>query len=137
MRTTRVLPSIAALLATVSLAACTTNSQVCNDGTCKISLSGKGATSALGGEGSDNIELVSADGKSAKLKIASQDITVTQGQTIDLNDGQITVTEVKEDKVKVEVTSGTPESSTTEDTSGDTGATEEAPADDTSGDAAQ
>lgn len=98
---------------------------------------GKGATSALGGEGSDNIELVSADGKSAKLKIASQDITVTQGQTIDLNDGQITVTEVKEDKVKVEVTSGTPESSTTEDTSGDTGATEEAPADDTSGDAAQ
>lgn len=104
MRSSRVLPSIAALLAAASLAACTTNSQVCSDGVCKISLSGEGASSKLGGDDGDTIELVSSDGKTAKIKIAGQEGSVTQGQVIDLNNGQIKVTEVKEGKLKVEVT---------------------------------
>jgi hypothetical protein len=104
MRSSRVLPSVAALLATATLAACTTNSQVCKDGVCKISLSGKGSTSTLGGEGGDTVELVSADGTTAKIKIAGQSGEVKAGQVIDLNNGQIKVTEVKENKIKLEVT---------------------------------
>lgn len=104
MRTARLLPAIATLLATATLAACTTNSQVCKDGVCKISLSGKGSTSKLGGEGGDTVELVSADGTTAKIKIAGQSGEVKAGQVIDLTNGQIKVTEVKENKIKLEVT---------------------------------
>lgn len=95
---------VATLLAAGTLAGCTTNSQVCKDGVCKISLSGEGASSPLGGEGSDSIELVSSDGKTAKIKIAGQEGEVTAGETVDITDGQIKVTELKENKLKVEVT---------------------------------
>jgi hypothetical protein len=111
MLSTRPLTAIATLLAAASLAGCTTNSSVCNDGVCKISLSGKGSTTTLGGEGGSNVELVSASGSSAKIKIADQELDVKTGQTISLDNGEVKVTEVKDDKIKLEVTQ-TSESST-------------------------
>lgn len=112
MRSSRVLPSVAALLATLSLAACTTNSSVCKDGVCKISLSGKGSSTTLGDNGSP-VELISATGTTAKMKIGTDELTANQGQTISLDNGEIKVTEVKDDKVKLEVTQTSESSSET------------------------
>lgn len=129
MRTLRVLPSITALLAATTLAACTTNSSVCKDGVCKISLSGKGSSTTLGDNGSP-VELISATGTTAKMKIGTDELTVDQGQTISLDNGEIKVTEVKDDKVKLEVTQ-------TSESSSDSSSSDAESGSDSSGDAAQ
>ncbi|MEH3055264.1 MAG: hypothetical protein PGN13_14890 [Patulibacter minatonensis] len=114
--------ALTALLVAGSLAACTTESQVCKNGVCKLSMSGKGATAELGGKGGSTIELVSADGTEARVKIAGREGTLKLNQPIGIDNGTITLTEVKKDKLKLRIEGGSSSSGgskTTPDSSGD------------------
>lgn len=90
--------------AALLLAGCTTESQVCKNGVCKISMSGKGATAQLGGKGGSTIVLVSAGGDQAVVKIAGQQGTLYLKKPLQLDNGTLTLTEVKDNKIKLEVT---------------------------------
>ncbi len=101
----RVLSSVAAIaLSALTLAACTSNTQSCSGGKCEIDLSGAGATTTLGGEGGSNIELVSASGSTAKVKLAGQEIELKVGEPINLTNATLTLTEVEgEDDIQLEL----------------------------------
>lgn len=103
MRQLRPVLALVTAVAALALAGCTTESQVCKDGVCKISMSGKGATAKLGGEGGSTIELISASGKQAKVKIGSQTGTLVLNEPIDLNNATLTLVEVKDDKIKLRI----------------------------------
>lgn len=88
-------PLVLSGLAALTLAACTSNTQKCSGGKCEIDLSGKGAKVTLGGEGGSDMELVSASGNTAKVKIAGQDLTLTVGQPVTLSNATLTLEEVE------------------------------------------
>lgn len=91
-------------LAALSLAACTSNTQTCKDGKCDIDLSGKGAVVTLGGEGGSDLELVSASGKTAKVKIAGKPVELTVGEPLALDNGTLTLEAVEgEDDIQIKV----------------------------------
>jgi hypothetical protein len=119
---------LAAVSATFALGGgCTSNTQVCKDGVCKISLNGKGASSTLGGEGSSTIELISASGSQARVKVGGQEGTIVLNEPSQLSDGTLTLTKVEENKIKVTVKTG--EAATSDEAAPeDTSAADEAPA---------
>ncbi len=97
-------PLVATTFAALTLAACTSNTQSCKNGKCEIDLSGKGATVTLGGEGGSDMELVSASGDTAKVKLGGQEITLKVGEPISLTNASLTLTEVEgEDDIQVEL----------------------------------
>lgn len=102
----RSLPALGtSLLAALSLAACTSNTQKCSNGTCEIDLSGAGASTELGGDGGSTIELISASGKTAKVKIAGQEGELTVGQPVTLDNATLVLEEIEgEDDVQLKLT---------------------------------
>lgn len=97
-------PVVATTFAGLTLAACTSNTQSCSGGKCKIDLSGKGATITLGGDGGSDMELMSASGQSAKVKLAGQPLELKVGEPINLTNATLTLTEVEgEDDIQVEL----------------------------------
>lgn len=101
----RVLSTLAATsLAALSLAACTSNTQSCKNGKCDIDLSGKGSVVTLGGEGGSDMELVSASGKTAKVKLGGQPVELTVGQPINLTNAKLTLVKIEgEDDIQVQL----------------------------------
>ncbi|MBJ7471369.1 MAG: hypothetical protein JHD16_08695 [Solirubrobacteraceae bacterium] len=98
------MPLAATSLAVLTLAGCTSNTQSCSGGKCDIDLSGKGASVVLGGEGGSNMELISASGKTAKVKLADQEIELTVGEPITLTNATLTLVKVEgEDDIQVSV----------------------------------
>ena len=94
----------AALLASLSFAACTSQTQKCSNGVCEIDLSGAGATVQLGGEGGSNLELVSASGKTAKVKVGGTEGTLTVGLPVPLDNGTLLLEKVEgKDDVQLRV----------------------------------
>lgn len=116
----RALTTIAATsLAALTLAGCSSNTQSCSGGKCNIDLSGKNASVILGGEGGSEMVLISASGKTAKVKIAGQEGTLTVGEPINLNNATLTLVAVEgEDDIQVKL--DTTGFSTTPETSGAT-----------------
>lgn len=91
-------------LAALSLTACTSNTQSCSGGKCDIDLSGKGAVVTLGGEGGSDMELVSASGNTAKVKIGGQEGTLTVGEPVNLDNATLTLVAVEgEDDIQVKL----------------------------------
>lgn len=111
----------AALLAALSLAACTSQTQKCTNGVCEIDLSGVGAKVQLGGDGGSNLELVSASGKTAKVKIGTTEGTLTVGQPVPLNNGTLLLEEIEgKDDIQLRVSgSGASDTATTEEDDSD------------------
>lgn len=108
----------ASVLAALSLAACTSNTQKCNKGVCEIDLSGKGASTTLGGDGGSTIELVSASGKSAKVKIAGQSGELIVGQPATLDNATLVLEEVEgKDDIQLKLTVSGASQTTEEDDS--------------------
>lgn len=104
-------------LAAFSLAACTSNTQSCSGGKCDIDLSGKGATVVLGGDGGSEMELISASGKTAKVKIAGQEGDLTVGEPVSLNNATLTLVKVEgKDDIQVKLdTTGFSQTTPTEE----------------------
>lgn len=101
------LPALGAALlaAALTLGACTSNTQKCKNGVCDIDLSGKGATTELGGDGGSTIKLVSASGKTAKVTIAGQPGELTVGQPVTLDNATLLLEEVEgEDNIQLKLT---------------------------------
>lgn len=94
LRTTTVLATSGLAL---TLAACTSATYTCKDNVCNISLSGKNAETTIGESGS-KVTLISADGTTAKVKIANQETELEKGQSISFDDARFTVTKVEKDK---------------------------------------
>lgn len=93
-----------ALLATLSLAACTSTTSSCKDGVCSIDLSGKGAENQLGGEGGSMVKLVSAEGDKATVEIAGSELELTVGQPVALSNGTLVLKDVEgTDDIQLEV----------------------------------
>ncbi|MDO9352967.1 MAG: hypothetical protein Q7T55_04700 [Solirubrobacteraceae bacterium] len=94
----------ATLLAALSLSACTSQTQKCNDGVCDIDLSGVGSTVELGGDGGSDLELVSASGKTAKVKLDGKEGQLTVGQLVPLRGGTLELVEVEgENEIQLRV----------------------------------
>lgn len=92
----------------LSLTACTSNTQKCSKGTCEIDLSGAGASTELGGDGGSTIELISASGKTAKVKIAGQEGELTVGQPVTLDNATLVLEEIEgEDDIQLKLTGST------------------------------
>jgi hypothetical protein len=92
------------LLAALGLAACTSQTQKCSGGVCDIDLSGVGSKVQLGGEGGSYIELISASGKTAKVKVGKTEGELTVGQPITLDNGTLELVEVEgEDDIQLRV----------------------------------
>ncbi len=99
------LTGTATLLAAVGLAACTSQTQKCSNGVCDIDLSGVGATVQLGGEGGSDLELVSASGTTAKVKLAGKEGELTVGTPVTLDNGTLLLVKVEgENDIQLKVT---------------------------------
>lgn len=97
-------PLAATSLAALSLAACTSNTQTCKNGKCDIDLSGKGSVIVLGGEGGSEMELISASGKTAKVRIGQKTGTLTVGEPVTLSNATLTLVKVEgEDDIQVKL----------------------------------
>lgn len=102
----------AALLAALTLAACTSTTSSCKDGVCQIDLQGAGAENQLGGDGGSMIKLISADGEKAKVEIAGSQVDLTVGQPVALSNGTLVLKEVEgKDDIQLEVRGNAPASS--------------------------
>jgi hypothetical protein len=98
--------ALSALLLTTTFAACTSSTQTCKNGTCDMTLSGKGSSMKAGsGDDGSLVTFVSSKGDTAVIKVGSESATLTKGQAVSLNsDGTATIelTEVEADKVKLQ-----------------------------------
>lgn len=109
-RTSVVVASASA--AALSLAACTTSSATCSNGSCDVTLGGKGSSITLDttqvrpAYGSFLVAFPGASGGTATLEIRGETGTCTQGQAISLAQLSITCASVKDDEVKFSVTAG-------------------------------
>lgn len=97
------------LLAALALAGCTSQTQKCSGGVCEIDLSGAGANVQLGGDGGSEIELIRASGKTATVKLGTNEAELTVGMPMQLDNATLELTEVEgEDDVQLKLT-GTPD----------------------------
>jgi hypothetical protein len=101
-----------AALVVVSLTACNTSTATCTNGSCDVTLGGKGSSITLKTNqvrapyGSVIVVFEGASGGSATLNIHGQTGTCTQGQSIALAQLSITCASVKDAEVKFTVTAG-------------------------------
>jgi ABC-type phosphate transport system substrate-binding protein len=96
--------AVATGLAALSLAACTTETKSCKGDHCDIDLQGAGASVTLGGTGSSTVTLVSASGKTAKVKLGAVEGVLTVGQPVPLRDSTIELVKVEgKDDVQIQV----------------------------------
>lgn len=106
-RTSVVVASVAVAL---SLGACNTSSATCRNGSCNVTLGGKGSaitlkpTQVQAPYGSFQIAFQGASGGTATLKIRDETGTCTQGQAISLAQLSVSCASVHDDEVKFTVT---------------------------------
>lgn len=101
------LAATATALAALSLTACTSQTQKCSGGVCDIDVSGVGSTVELGGEGGSTLELVSATGTTADVKLDGQPVTLSVGVAIKLDNASLILRKVEgENDVQLQVTAG-------------------------------
>lgn len=101
VRSALLLPVVAVAL---FLAACTSSTQTCKNGICSISLSGKGASVKVGGDGGSTLELISTDKTTARFKVDGTEGNLTKDVPVGFGDNAtITLKEIDGGKVKVTV----------------------------------
>jgi len=100
----------AAAVAMVTLTACNTSSASCSDGSCDVTLGGKGSAITITTSqvrapyGSFQIAFEGASGGTATIAIRDETGTCTQGQAITLAQLSVTCASVQDDEVKFRVT---------------------------------
>lgn len=80
---------------------CAQTSYSCSDGKCEVSLGGAGATTEI----DNNVEvvLVSVEEGEAKLSVAGEAVSCTEGDTAEVSRAEITCDTVQEDEVDLTV----------------------------------
>jgi hypothetical protein len=89
--------------AAFSLAACTSSSNKCVNQVCDVKLSGEGSSTTLGGDGGSKIELISADGGTAKFEFEGRELSCTQGETVNYGTSEITCKKVGDSELELHI----------------------------------
>lgn len=101
----------ATTFALVGLTACTSTSYSCSNGSCSVTLSGAGASTDLdantfggGGSGDITVALDGVDGGTATFSIGGSEGSCASGESLSVDNLQVTCTEVGEDELTMEIT---------------------------------